>query len=84
MSYIVKLSVFFKQIIIQVFNCIGDGVYEREKVLREYGSGETDLDGIFFNGGWVMENFPLEVIQKSIFEGCTSVFRDGVTVDIEN
>lgn len=31
-----------------------------------------------------MENFPLEVIQKSIFEGCTSVFRDGVTVDIEN
>lgn len=46
--------------------------------------GETDLGEIFINGGWVMENFPSEVIQKSIFEGYTGVFRDGVIVDIDN
>lgn len=31
-----------------------------------------------------MENFRLGVILKSIFDGRTGVFRDGLIVDIEN
>lgn len=58
---------------------------EKYKVLREHASGETNLGSIvFINGGWVMENFPLGVILKSIFDSCTGGFRDGLIVDIGN